>query len=265
MVKLLKRYLPSIVLAYLTCLGFLYFIQDSLIFPGSYILKVKEYVQRNDHLKKDIQSLSFTAKDGTKLDGAFIDNKSDSLVIYFGGNGENVKSTVSILSKTDSYDFISFNYRGFGKSGGAPSQKNIYSDALQIYERFKDSYENISLIGRSLGTAVAIYTAANKNIENLILVSPFDSITNIAQSRYIIFPVKLLIKHPFDSRENIKKINAPVSILMAENDKVVPNEHTLKLKKDVKNLKLFRIVEDSSHNKLFKNKELADFISEALK
>ncbi len=263
MIRLLKRYLPTLIFAYIISIAFLYLIQDSLIFPGKYT--AEEYVPQNAYLNNNIESLSFTTKEGTKLEGAFVNNKSSSLVIYFGGNSENVKSTMDILSKISSYDFISLNYRGFGKSAGEPSQQNIYSDALQIYEYFKERYKSISLIGRSLGTAAAVYVAANKKIDNLLLITPFDSVVNLAQDRYTVFPVKLILEHPFDSQKHMKNVTAPVSILMAKDDKVVPNTNTLNLKKDISNLKLFLVVEDTNHNKIIKNKKLIEFIKAALK
>ncbi len=263
MIRLLKRYLPTLIFAYIISIAFLYLIQDSLIFPGKYT--AEEYVPQNTYINNNIESLSFTTKEGTKLEGAFINNKSGSLVIYFGGNSENVKNTMGILSEIRSHDFISLNYRGFGQSGGEPSQQNIYSDALQIYEYFKDRYKSISLMGRSLGTATAVYVAANKKTDNLLLITPFDSVVNVAQDRYMVFPIKLLIEHPFDSQKHMKNVTAPVSILMAQDDKVVPNINTLNLKKDITNLKLFRVVENTDHNKIIKNKKLIDFIKAALK
>jgi pimeloyl-ACP methyl ester carboxylesterase len=81
-------------------------------------------------------------------------------------------------------------------------------------------------MGRSLGSGVATYVAANRNVDTLILVTPFDSIENVAKNIYWMFPVSLMIKDTFRSADRVKDITAQTYIFIAENDRVIPRART---------------------------------------
>ncbi len=100
-------------------------------------------------------------------------------------------------------------YRGYGNNAGTPAEQVLYSDAVQIYTTIKDQHDSVSLMGRSLGSGIATYVAANRQVDKLILVTPFDSIENVAKDIYWMFPVSLLIKDKFRSSERVKDITAP--------------------------------------------------------
>ena len=116
-------------------------------------------------------------------------------------------------------------------------------------------------MGRSLGSGVATYIAANRKIDRLILVTPFDSIENVANQIYRIFPVILLLKDKFRSLDRVKDIKAESLILVAENDSVIPRLRTDKLITLFDKEKLTTIViQHASHNDISDHPEFAQGI-----
>lgn len=148
-------------------------------------------------------------------------------VIYFGGNAEDVSNNFlrfSTLLPNHSLYFV--NYRGYGGSTGTPTEAGFYSDALAVYDSIHDKYRNISVIGRSLGSGVAVYLAANRKVGKLVLVTPYDSIENVAKKSFPIFPVSLILQDKFDSASRVANIEAKTIVIEAENDEVIPQANS---------------------------------------
>lgn len=242
---------------------YLYFMQDNLVFAGAYAFK--KSVQEEKNMVKEITELSFMTSDNIKLNGAISNKNSDTLVIFFAGNAQNAINLVSLMSKLDGFDTVALNYRGYDKSQGVPSEQNFYTDALEIYDHYKDKYKYIISAGNSLGSSVATYLASKREIKGVILTVPLDSILNVARSDYPIFPIKLLLKYPFNSVDRLKDIDVPISILMVKDDEIVPNDNTINLKNNVKNLSLFTLIENSGHSTIMDDERLLEFISQSIK
>lgn len=152
---------------------------------------------------------------------------NDKAILYFGGNAEEVSGNINpFLEHLKGYDIYLMNYRGFGGSTGAPSETALYTDALLLYDLAASDHDDISVIGRSLGSGVATYVAANRNIEKLALITPYDSIENVAQSKFPYIPVSLLLYDKYDSAGRARQIEATTLIITAENDGVIPLRFT---------------------------------------
>jgi len=148
-------------------------------------------------------------------------------IIYFGGNAEDVSGNIPDFRKIfPGHAVYLVNYRGYGGSTGSPSEEGLYKDALAVFDEIRAQYANISVIGRSLGSAVASYLASVKDIDKLILVTPFDSIENVAKKAFPVFPVSLLLKDKFDSAGHVAEIDAPVLVVIAEDDEVIPRRRS---------------------------------------
>ncbi len=151
-------------------------------------------------------------------------------IIYLGGNAENpVHSASAFESVFPGYTQYFVVYRGYNGSTGQPSEKALFADATRIYDVLSGRHETISVIGRSLGSAIATYLAANRDIEKLVLVTPFDSVEALAKERYSIYPVSLMLKDKYRSVDYVKNIDVPTLVLLAELDFVVPAEHSKRL------------------------------------
>ena len=140
-------------------------------------------------------------------------------------------------------------YRGYGKSEGTPTEEGLYSDALAIYDAIEEKHESVSLIGRSLGSGVAVYLAAHREIDKLILLTPYDSIVKVAQVHYPFIPAHYVARDRFEAFRYAPDISAPVLIVTAELDRVVPVERALNLQKYFSPDQLtYRMIRSAAHN-----------------
>ena len=154
----------------------------------------------------------------------------ENAILYFGGNAESmVQSADYIAGQFPKFTVYLLDYRGYGASSGEATEKGLYSDALKLYDRVKKKHESISIGGRSLGTGIATYVSAHREVLKLALITPYDSIVNVAQGMYPVYPVALLLRDSYDSFSRVKEIGAEVLIVIAENDKVILRERTQNL------------------------------------
>lgn len=189
---------------------------------------------------------------GEALEIIVLNKGNDEALIYFGGNAEAVVANGQEFSSNFS-DVTTYlvNYRGYGGSSGKPTEVGNYADALTIYDKVKESHTDISVAGRSLGSGVATYLAANRRIENVILITPYDSILSLAKKQYSIFPIKFLLKDHYDSMSRVKDIKSKVLVITAESDQVIPMSHTQNLIKEFQNDQVsLKVIKGAGHNNL---------------
>jgi len=151
----------------------------------------------------------------------------EKALIYFGGNAENVAYNIDDF-RTLFFDrtVYLFNYRGYGGSSGSPQEEGFYRDALFAYDHFMKEHTELSVMGRSIGGAVATYLASKRNVEKLILVTPFDSAVNVGKKLYWLFPMELILRERLDSAGRAAKITTDTLVIVAGNDRVIPYENT---------------------------------------
>jgi pimeloyl-ACP methyl ester carboxylesterase len=161
-----------------------------------------------------------------KIQTWVINENQSSAIIYFGGNAEAVENNIPIFTGAfPAHTLYLANYRGYGGSTGSPSESALCQDAINIYDQLDNDYEHISVIGRSLGSGVATYLAAHRKIDKLVLVTPYDSLINVAQARFPIYPISIMLKDKFNSLQWVSEIDAMTLILIAEFDEVIPVKH----------------------------------------
>lgn len=169
------------------------------------------------------------AQDGTALRGWFFNRgKNTPLVIFYGGNAMNVGGFADIATADESRSYLLINYRGYGNSEGEPSESAIVKDArhcLQWARTELGAPASVTLVGFSLGSGVATQVAAAENPTALILVCPFDSITEVACNIVPVIP-RLLPLDSWKSADFAPSILCPVTILRAEHDSIVPPSST---------------------------------------
>lgn len=242
--------------------AYLFLAQENLIFFPQQIS-----IERLESVKKDFpeaEELSLTSSDGVRIHGWFVKNSEESVspaVIYFGGNAEEVSWMIPELKKFKGRSFALFNYRGYGLSQGTPGEREFFEDSLVIYDyvsgREDVLKENISTIGRSMGSGVAVYLAEKRFIRKTLLVSPPDSIKNIAKEVFPYVAVSLILKHPFDSLSRAPDINTPALFVIAEKDTLVKPEHSFRLALAWGGEKDVVIVEGKNHNDVMVDDYLA--------
>lgn len=171
-------------------------------------------------------------------------------LVYFGGNAEDVAWNIPEFRQYfPGHTVYLVNYRGYGGSTGKTTESGLVEDALNIYDMVRRNHEKISIMGRSLGSLVAVQLAAERKLHRLVLITPFDSVLNMAKDIYPIFPVSFLLKDKFDAAARLNEIRAPVLILVAEKDGIIPRERTNAVIDAMPaNQVTVRIIEHATHN-----------------
>jgi len=217
MKKILKKISILLLIGYIGTGLFLYLNQRSfLYFPTPNIST--PYTQMILH------------NEGESLKIIVLNKGHKNAILYFGGNAESMaQSSDYIAQQFPEFTVYLMNYRGYGGSTGSSSEEGLYSDALKLYDTIKPQHNRISIGGRSLGSGIAVYVAAYREVSKLALITPFDSIVNVAQGMYPIYPVSFLLHDQYDSLSRIKKIRAKTFIIIAQNDRVITSERTQQL------------------------------------
>jgi pimeloyl-ACP methyl ester carboxylesterase len=141
-------------------------------------------------------------------------------------------------------------YRGYGPNAGEPTEAGLYADALAEYAYVQARHAHVSVIGRSLGTGVATYLASQRAVAKLVLVTPYDSIVNIAQGRYPIYPVSWLMKDRYESWRRVGSITAHTLVILADGDQIVPRANSDVLIADFHPKPEVVVVPHANHNNL---------------
>jgi pimeloyl-ACP methyl ester carboxylesterase len=194
------------------------------------------------------------ATSGATLEGWWIENPqatTQAVVLYFGGNAEDVLYTASAASNIDARAVVVVNYRGYGGSTGKPGQQALYDDGLAIYDyaiKRGAQPEHIVVMGRSLGSGVASMLAGARPVHAAVLITPFDSLASVAAGHYPFLPVRLLLRHPFPSTDWARRTKAPALIIAAERDLVVPAAHARTLFDAWAGAKQLHVLPQTGHN-----------------
>jgi esterase/lipase len=253
----MKLLILGLIALYFGALVYIYLTQDSKVFNSSAIEK-KEPISL-----KNTEKITFKVEKDVLLEGIHktIETENSPLIIYFGGNADDA---TRIVLHIKGYEIVAFNYRGYVNSGGKPSQKAIFSDALKIFDKYgKD--RDVIVIGRSLGTGVATYVASKRDIKGLILVTPYDSIVSIAKKMYPYFPIEMLSKHKFESVKYMQNVDEKVGLIEVQNDETIPKYHFDKLKEKVQNLALHVELKDTTHADVLRHPDFEKTIKQMIK
>ena len=213
-----------------------YLAQDALIFYRQPLSEVRRAeVARHFPLAQEI---FIQATDGTKLHAWYVKAAGEGaenapLLLYFGGNAEEVSWMLEETGKVPGVAWLLVSYRGYGLSEGAPGEAALVADALQWFDRALTlpgvDPKRVFAFGRSLGSGVAVALAAERLVAGLILTTPYDSLAALAKRYYWYLPVDLLLKHRFDSIARAPALKQPLLCLIAERDEVVPPVHAERL------------------------------------
>lgn len=171
-------------------------------------------------------------------------------VVYFGGNAEDVNlSLPSLSSAFPGHALYLLHYRGYGGSTGTPSEAALVADGLALFDKVSAEHPGIVLVGRSLGSGVAVHVASLRQARRLVLVTPYDSLQELAASQFPYFPVRWLLQDKFESWRYAAKITVPTVIIAADRDEVIPHLSTEALYARFRaGVAVFRVVAGASHN-----------------
>jgi len=183
-------------------------------------------------------------------------------VIYFGGNAEDVSATMPTLQRAfPDRSLFALHYRGYNGSTGNPSEAALIADALVLFDRVHATYPHIVMIGRSLGSGVAIHVASVRPVERLVLVTPYDSLQEIAARQFPLFPVRWMMRDKFESWRYAREVTAPTLLLVAQYDEVIPRASTDRLYRHFpRSLATLIVVPDAGHNTISETMEYSQLL-----
>ena len=201
----------------LACLG-LYLLQRSMIF----------YPQPARSATAE-SSVSFSV-DGATLHATARPLAAPDAVLYFGGNAEDVSASLPTLSDAfPEHALYLLHYRGYGESTGKPSEAALFADALAVFDQLRVKHPNITVVGRSLGSGVATHLASLRPVQRLVLVTPYDSIAELAAQQFKVFPVRWILTDKFESWRYAPLVKAPTTLIAAADDEVIPQASSRQL------------------------------------
>lgn len=249
--------LQIVVVAYLGVLVLLYFKQSSLVF----LPRVEREFRANPaDIGLPFTPLNLATVDGETLDGWIVpsgtEHRARGLVIFFHGNAGNIGHRLDYLRMFHDLGFatLMLDYRGYGRSSGAPSEQGTYRDADAVWQHATQvlgfSAERIVLFGESLGGGVAAHLAEEHRPGALVLASTFTSVPDMGADLYPLLPIRLLARIRYDTLSRLPRIACPVMVIHSRNDDIIPFAHGRKLLEAAHAPKRFLEIE-GGHNEGF--------------
>ena len=208
-------------------------------------------------------------KDGTRINALYFQAENPrGVIFYHHGNAENLErwGGVAEFYVEAGYDVLIYDYRGYGKSDGKRSEEQLFADAGHMYWELRKTWkpEQITFYGRSLGSGVACYLAANHEHKQIILETPFINLNDMANRYFPIMPTKYLMKYKFANNEHLQQVHTPIHIFHGTEDKIVPFESGKSLFESLNGRAYFYKIEGGRHNNLIEFPEFRDQLLKVL-
>lgn len=249
---------------YLAICAAMYFAQSRLLFPTW-------LAERSAALPIGAEQFSVSAPDGTKLQGIYLAPARGAgdgiLILSFAGNATNAQDLAERLRITfPEHSIVAFHYRGYRPSTGIAGAEAMAEDAPLVFDEVVRRYrpQRVVAVGVSLGSGVAASLAARRPLAGAILVTPFDSLKNVAREIYWWLPVSLLMRHDLDSVASLAAAQVPVAIIAAERDSLVRPRRTEALRGAALDLRHDVTLEGASHNDIFLHPNFDPALRQAL-
>ena len=220
---MLYALLGSALAAYGVLVGGLYVFQRHLLYlPGF------GRPELGDLAALGVHEIMVKTADGLSLLSWYLPPRDGHPVIaYFHGNGGHIGYRAERLRQFggNGYGVLMTEYRGYGGNPGTPSESGLIADgaaALDFLSGAGITPDRLVIYGESLGSGIAVPLAAQREVAGLILEAPFTSVAEVAQYHYSFIPASALVRDRFDSLARIGDVKAPILVLHAERDRVVP-------------------------------------------
>ncbi len=231
-----------------------YLLQDRLIFGRPRRIRPLKLGEHAGQYKTTAVRLE--RPDGTVLEGWCAQPLAGStkrVLLYFGGRNENVAWAADMASYIPNTDIWAYNYRGFGQSTGLPTESRAKLDAQAIYYTLRakyKSFDHLTLMGRSLGTAVATWLARDTVPDALILLSPFDSVPDVLRRHWIAKVLAPFVRHQFLCADLAPKIECDTLVLLAGDDELVSHDASMQLASRLPRCQAIKLIPGVSHKAL---------------
>jgi hypothetical protein len=206
---------------------------------------------------ESVEEVEFAAADGTKLVSWYAPaQEGKPTILYFHGNAANAANRAPKIDMMLESGFGVFylNNRGYGGSGGSPTEANNVADAIAAYDYVRGlgvPPDKIVAFGESLGSGQAVRLAAARPVAAVVLEAPLTSTVEVGRSIYFWLPLSLLIADQYNVERDIARVTAPLLILHGEQDEVIPVDMGRRIYNAANQPKRIEVVRDGRHNDLF--------------
>lgn len=215
--------------AYAGLVLLVYIFQSRLIF---YPETGREFSATPGRIGLQYEDLQLKTSDGISLHGWFIPAQHPrGTVLFLHGNAGNISHRLDSVRMFNrlGYGMLLFDYRGYGSSGGVPTEQGTYRDAEAAWQYLTEQRRlpasDIVLFGESLGGAIAAWLAAREKPAALVIASGFTSVPELAQQIYPYLPARWLARASYDTRGYLRSVTAPVLIAHSPDDEIIPFTH----------------------------------------
>jgi fermentation-respiration switch protein FrsA (DUF1100 family) len=214
-----------VLIAYLLIVLAMMFLETGLVYPVPPVAAGNWSPAGFKH-----EDVWFQSADGTKLHGWFVPNpEAHRAILYCHGNGEDVSShgeLAAMLSESLQATVFIFDYRGYGHSEGRPTEAGCIADGTAaqnwLAHRIGVPSNDIVLMGRSLGSAVAVALAAENGARALVLENAFPTMSDVAALHYPWLPVRWIMANQYDSLSRIQRYPGPLLQCHCTRDELIP-------------------------------------------
>jgi len=218
----------------------------------------------------NIRELWITTKDGQKLHAWWMPSElAEYTVLFFHGNAGNISRGEKRmrLFREMGCNAFAVEYRGYGISTGKiKKEEDVFADADASWEylitKLGIPEEKIIIWGWSMGGAVAVNLAQQKNCHALVMESTFYSLADMAPGYFLLFPKKLLMRYYFKSGEKLSNIKVPVLFIHSRTDETVPYTQGVRLYETFSGTKKFMEITGDHNHGVFDSQE--KFLPEAM-
>ncbi len=259
------RFLAAAIFAFAALVVVMFLSQTKMLFPT-------DMVGPAGPLPTGAEQIAFDTPGGDRLHGILIPPRAPgegprTLVLGFGGNAWNGADVAEYLAELyPQADVVAFHYRGYRPSTGSPSAAALLADAPLVHDfalaRVKP--ERTVAVGFSIGSGVAARLAMERDLDGVILVTPFDSLKAVAQTLYPWLPVGPFFQHEMDAAEPLRGNDTPVAIIAAERDEIIPSRRTEALRGHLTNRVYDRTIAGAGHNDIYNRDDFRAAMVEAL-
>ena len=226
----MKRMLTALVtvlFAFGVIVLLIYSLQDRLVY-----FPMRELETTPRALGIDYEDVRLKTEDGVQLHGWFVATPAArATVLFFHGNGGNISHRLERIGifRQLGLNVLLFDYRGYGRSDGAPSEQGTYRDARAAWRYLTEtrglSPSTVILYGESLGGAVATHLAAAQKPSAVVVESSFSSMVDLGAEVYPWLPVRWISRYVYPSAQNLARVHAPVLIIHSRDDEIIPFQH----------------------------------------
>ena len=255
--------LLTLIILYASVCAIAWAMQDRMLFPTGMIRPADPLPPSAVRLEID--------SGGDRVHGVHIPalrpTAAAPVVIGFGGNAWNAEEMADYLHLLyPRSEIFAFHYRGYAPSAGRPSAEALIADAPLIHDLAVARFPGrpIVAVGFSIGSGVAASLAKSRPIAGLILVTPFDSLKEVAAGHFRWLPVRLLFRHDMKAAEWLGGTKVPVAIIAAGRDTLIPAGRTESLRRAIGRPIFDRTIPGEDHNSIYQSPEFRDSMGEAM-